>query len=58
MHAPAQKRRRWGKVVRVTEGFPPVKYPRSKESRGRVGLAKVGWEAEQGKNYKGNDREV
>ena len=32
MHAPAQKRRRWGKVVRVTEGFPPVKYPRSRES--------------------------
>ena len=25
LQAPAQKRRRWGKVVRITMGFPPVK---------------------------------
>ena len=50
--------KKMGEVVSITMGFPPVKYPRSRESRGRVGLAKVGWEAEQGKNYKGNDREV
>ena len=45
-----------GKVLDYTEGFPPIE-PRSMESRGRDGLAKVGWEVEQAKKLR-YDREV